>query len=151
MNMVEVIKTKQKKSNKSKTNRPSPLLLCLNSVHIVLEIFLWLFFVCLFVCLFVLLFLNPDGTTGKELACQYRIHRRHGFDPWVRKILWWRAWQPAPIFLLGESHGQRSLVGYSPQHHRVRHGWSNLAQTIMYAKGPEKPEINKTLTEVALR
>ena len=135
-------KKKKNNSNKSKTNSPSQLLHCLNPVPIVLKIVLWLFF---------WLFLNPDGTTGKELACQYRIHKRHGFDPWVRKILWWRAWQPAPIFLPGESHGQRSLAGYSPQHHRVRHDWSNLAQTIMYVKGPEKPEINNTLTEVALR
>ena len=32
----------------------------------------------------------------------------------VRKILERRAWQPTPVFLPGESHGQRSLVGYSP-------------------------------------
>ena len=36
------------------------------------------------------------------------------FDPWVEKIPWRRAWQPTPLFLLGESHGQRSLAGYSP-------------------------------------
>jgi len=36
------------------------------------------------------------------------------FNPWVRKIPWRRAWQPTPVFLPGESHGQRSLVGYSP-------------------------------------
>ena len=40
--------------------------------------------------------------------------RRPGFDPWVRKIPWQRAWQPTPVFLPGESHGQRSLAGYSP-------------------------------------
>ena len=40
---------------------------------------------------------------------------RHGFDIWVRKIPWWRKWQPITVFLLGESHGQRSLAGYSPQ------------------------------------
>ena len=40
---------------------------------------------------------------------------RPGFDPWVRKTPWRRAWKPTPIFLPGESHGQRSLVGYSPQ------------------------------------
>ena len=34
--------------------------------------------------------------------------------PWVGKNPWRRAWQPTPVFLLGESHGQRSLVGYSP-------------------------------------
>ena len=38
------------------------------------------------------------------------------FDPWVWKILWRRAWQPIPVFLPGESHGQRSLAGYV---HRV--------------------------------
>ena len=35
------------------------------------------------------------------------------FDPWVGKIPWRRKWQPSPVFLYGESHGQRSLVGYS--------------------------------------
>ena len=39
---------------------------------------------------------------------------RPGFDPWVGKIPWRRAWQPTPVFLPGESHGQRSLVGCSP-------------------------------------
>ena len=38
---------------------------------------------------------------------------RDGFDPWVRMILWRKAWKPPPVFLLGESHGQRALVGYS--------------------------------------
>ena len=37
-----------------------------------------------------------------------------GFDPWVGKILWGRKWHPTPVFLSGESHGQRSLAGYSP-------------------------------------
>ena len=40
--------------------------------------------------------------------------KRHGFDPWVKKIPWRRKWQPVPVFLPGESQGQRSLVGYSP-------------------------------------
>ena len=35
-------------------------------------------------------------------------------DPWVGKIPWRRVWQPTPVFLPGESHGQRSLGGYSP-------------------------------------
>ena len=34
-------------------------------------------------------------------------------DPWVGKIPWRRKWQPTPVFLPGESHGQRSLAGYS--------------------------------------
>ena len=33
----------------------------------------------------------------------------------VRKIPWRRAWQLTLILLAGESHGQRSLVGYGPQ------------------------------------
>ena len=41
-----------------------------------------------------------------------------GFDPWVRKIPWWGAWQPTPVFWPGESHGQRSLAGYSPWGHK---------------------------------
>ena len=53
--------------------------------------------------------------SGKESACQCE---RHGFDPWVRKISWRGAWQSTPAFLPGESHGQRSLVGYSPRGHK---------------------------------
>ena len=34
-----------------------------------------------------------------------------GFDPWVGKIPWRRVWEPTPVFLPGESHGQRSLAG----------------------------------------
>ena len=37
--------------------------------------------------------------------------------PGVRKIRWRRKWQSTPVFLPGESHGQRSLVGYSPWGH----------------------------------
>ena len=36
------------------------------------------------------------------------------FDPWVWKIPWRRKWQPTPVLSPGKSHGQRSLVGYSP-------------------------------------
>ena len=56
----------------------------------------------------------PGSTSGKEPAYQCRRCRRHGFDPWVGKIPWRRAWQPTPVFLPGEFHGQRSLAGYSP-------------------------------------
>ena len=50
---------------------------------------------------------NPSANTGR--------HKRQEFDPWVGKIPWRRTWQPTPIFLPGESHGQRSLVCYSLQ------------------------------------
>ena len=55
----------------------------------------------------------PGGSVVRiHLQCR-RLKRRR-FDPWVRKIPWRRAWQPIPLFLPGESHGQRSLAGYSP-------------------------------------
>ena len=53
----------------------------------------------------------PWRLSRKESACQCR---RCGFDPWVRKIPWRTKWQPIPVFLPEKSHGQRSLVGYSP-------------------------------------
>ena len=55
------------------------------------------------------------GTSGEETACQCRRCKRPRYNPWIRKILWGRAWKPTPVFSPGESHGQRSLVGYSPQ------------------------------------
>ena len=55
--------------------------------------------------------------SGKESTCQCRRCRRLEFDPWVGKIPWRIKWQPAPVFLSGEFHGQRSLVGYSPWVH----------------------------------
>ena len=55
--------------------------------------------------------LVPWWLSGKKSACQCR---RRGFDPWVGKTTWRRKWQLTPIFLPGESHGQRSLAGYSP-------------------------------------
>ena len=50
----------------------------------------------------------------KKRGEKQRRSKRLGFDPWVGKIPWRRKWQPTPIFLPGESHGQRSLAGYSP-------------------------------------
>ena len=56
----------------------------------------------------------PGSASGKEPTCQCRRYKRCRLDPWVREISWRRAWQPTPVFLPGESQGQRSLVGYSP-------------------------------------
>ena len=55
----------------------------------------------------------PGGASGKEPTYQWRRLKRQGFDPWVRKISWRRAWQTTPVFLSRESHVQRSLVGYT--------------------------------------
>ena len=54
------------------------------------------------------------GTNGKKPSCQCRRCKRRGFNAWVGKIPWQSKWQPTPVFLPGESHGQRSLVSYSP-------------------------------------
>ena len=55
------------------------------------------------------------GFPGEEHVCQCRRHRRHRFNLWVGKIPWRGASKPTPVFLPGESHGQRSLAGYSQQ------------------------------------
>ena len=49
----------------------------------------------------------PGDSESKESACNARDP---GFDPWVGKIPWRREWQPTPVFLPGEFHGQRSLT-----------------------------------------
>ena len=59
-----------------------------------------------------------DGASGKEPTCQFRRHKRLGFNPWVEKIPRRKAWQSPPVFPTGESHGQMSLVGYSPWGHK---------------------------------
>ena len=60
----------------------------------------------------------PGGTSDKELACKCRRYKRYWFDLWVGKIPWRRAWLSNPVFLPGEPHGQRNLVGYSPWGHK---------------------------------
>ena len=56
----------------------------------------------------------PDGASGTDPPCQCGRHKRCKFNPWVGKIPWRRAWQPTPVCLPGESHGQRSLASCSP-------------------------------------
>ena len=54
------------------------------------------------------------GGRWLRICLQFRSHRRCNFAPWVRKISWRREWLCTPVFLPGEPHRQRSLVGYSP-------------------------------------
>ena len=59
----------------------------------------------------------------QRIHLQYRRHRRRGFDLWVRKFPWKRKWQhismfSTPILSPEKSHGQWSLVGYSPKGHK---------------------------------
>ena len=71
---------------------------------------------------------SPGGASGKEPSCQCRGCKRCGFDPWVGKILWRRAWQPIPVFMPREAHGQRSLGRLqSTRLHRVGHNkWLSM-------------------------
>ena len=59
----------------------------------------------------------PHGTSGKLSACQYRRHKKHGFNHWMGRPLE-EEMQPTPIFLPEKFSGQRSLVGYSLWDHK---------------------------------
>ena len=90
----------------------------------------------------------PRWLSGKESACQCR---GCGFEPWVRKIPWKRKWQPTPVFLPGESYGQRSLAAYSPWCCRVRYDSVTKQQKSICAdmewslrKVPWRPELRYT-------
>ena len=56
----------------------------------------------------------PGGASVKEPTCQCKRCKRYRFSLWVGQIPWRREWLPTPVFLPGESHGQRSLMGCSP-------------------------------------
>ena len=64
------------------------------------------------------------GASDEESTCQCRECKRHGFDSWVGKIPWRRKWQPTPVFLPGESHGQRSPGDCSLWACRVGRDWA---------------------------
>ena len=75
----------------------------------------------------------PSGASGKELTCQCRRCKRYGFNFWVGKIPWRKVCQATLVFWPGESHEQRSLVGYSPTGpQRIGYDWSNLAYMHAY-------------------
>ena len=85
-------------------------------VVIIYAVLAWSAELCIPGCVCVLGF--PAGTSGKEPACQCRRLKRCGFDPWLGKIPWSGKWQPTLVSLPRESHGQRSLPGYSPWGHK---------------------------------
>ena len=114
---------------------------------------------------------NKNQETPNGLLWWSRLYRtwlqcgRPGFYPWIRKIPWRRKQQPTPVFLSGESHGQRSLVGYSPWGHKesdrmeqlslslsFNSKW-NLAETMQVClkkKKKKTPLINKMPWEIRL-
>ena len=63
----------------------------------------------------IVAYLKKFGSDGKSVCLQCG---RPGLDPWAGKIVWRRKWQPTPVLLPGKSHGQRSLVSYSPRGHK---------------------------------
>ena len=87
----------------------------------------------------------PGWLHGRESACQCR---RLGFNPWVRKSLCRRKWQPTPVFLPEKSHGHRSLKGYSPWgHKRVRHDLATKQQNNnKYSSTIKSKELLKNAT-----
>ena len=63
-----------------------------------------------------------------KTTCQCQRHKRCGFDPWVRKIPWSRAWQPTSVFLPWESYGKKLGRLHSVVWEKVGNDWSNLVQ-----------------------
>ena len=76
--------------------------------HIFINYFIWLIFIIIYISF-------PWWLSQWRVCLQCW---RPGFYPWFGKIPWRRKWQPTPVFLPGEFHGQRSLVGYSPWDHK---------------------------------
>ena len=72
------------------------------------------------------------------------VDMRLNFDPWVGKIPWRRAWQSTPAFLLGKSHGQRSLTGYSPWGH-IESDTTEVTQQQQETRLYTTPKITATL------
>ena len=72
--------------------------------------------------------------SDKESTCQCKRHR---FNPWIGKIPWRRKWQPTPLLLLGKSHGQRSLVGYSPWGRKeldtTEHLYTHIVNSVQFS------------------
>ena len=79
----------------------------------------------------------PGGARGKEPDCQCRRHKRHGFDPWVGKIPWRRAWRSTLVFLPGESHGRGT---WKATVHHVTQSWTWLKR--LHTHQPNGAEVN---------
>ena len=69
----------------------------------------------------------PDGTVVKNPPANAGDVGDVVSITWVGKVPWRRKWQPTPVFLPGESYGQKSVVGYSPWGHKRQTGLSTHA------------------------
>ena len=91
--------------------------------------------------------------SGKESTCQCRRHKRCESDPWVGKIPWRRAWQPAPAFLPGESPWTeewikkicytRFLFQKKESYDNLRNLWDNIKHTNICIIGVWKKDREK--------
>ena len=84
--------------------------------------------------------LGTGGTRCKEPTFQCR------FNPWVGKTPWRRAWQPTPVFLSGESQGQRNWEGYSPLGHKEL----NTTEAIRHIDLGPRPRDNQHILTFTL-
>ena len=68
-----------------------------------------------------------------------------GVNPWVRKSPWRMKWQPTPVFLPGETHGQRNLTGYSAWGHTeagtAEHAHSTMLSALSYSVVSTLPSV----------
>ena len=60
----------------------------------------------------------PEGSANKGSAFNTGNRGGKGLIPGLGRFPWRRKWQPTPVFLPAESHGQKSLRGYSPKDHK---------------------------------
>ena len=74
---------------------------------------IWVDWLAAIICMCVYMNMGFPGGSVVKNRLQCTSHRSWGFDPWISKIPWRRAWQPTPVFSPRETHGQTSLVGYS--------------------------------------
>ena len=79
---------------------------------------------------------TPWWHSGKESTCPCGRYKIHEFDPWVRKILQSRKWQPASVYLPRKSHGRRSLAGYSPWNHKGSDATEHTQQSYSQNSNP---------------
>ena len=80
-----------------------------------------------------------------QMVTKLPTMRETQVHPWVKKIPWRRGWQPTPIFLPGEFHGQRSLVGYSAWGCKESHTTERLTHTLHYTRLPQTADVTEAL------
>ena len=85
-----------------------------------------------------------------RICLQCRRLKRHRFSPWVRKIPWRRKWQPTPVSLPADFHGQGSLAGYNPWGHKELDVTEDITQGPLWS-GPARSSISAPCLPVSPR